>query len=130
METIILSEIADMTLTYAEISKLILIIGTLWGGYKIIMEIIDKITARHDKEQAWDKAVHDIEVDREALKNEFNERLDDQDAKNQQLLSMLCMCLRAQDAILEALVGNGIGNGEIRDMHKELKDFILEQVQQ
>ena len=127
---ILLSDISEMTLTFAELMKILITLGTLWGGYKIIMEIIDKITARHDKEQAWDKAVHDIEVDREALKNEFNERLDDQDAKNQQQLSMLCMCLRAQDAILGALVENGIGNGEIRDMHKELKDFILEQVQQ
>ena len=127
---ILLSEISDMTMTFAELSKLILIVGTLWGGYKIIMEIIDKITQRHDREQAWDDAVKKIEVDRATLENKFNERLDDQDAKNQQLLSMLCMCLRAQDAILGALVENGIGNGEIRDMHKELKDFILEQVQQ
>ena len=127
---ILLSELSEMTLTFAEVAKILVILGTMWGGYKIIMEIIDKITQRHDREQAWDKAVHDIEVDREALKNEFNERLDDQDAKDQQLVAMMCMCLRANDAILEALVGSGIGNGEIRDMHKELKDFILEQVQQ
>ena len=43
---------------------------------------------------------------------------------------MICMTLRAQDAILEALVEKEIGNGEIRAMHKELKDFIMEQVQQ
>ena len=127
---ILLSELSEMTLTFAEVAKILVILGTMWGGYKIIMEIIDKITQRHDREQAWDKAVHDIEVDREALKNEFNERLDDQDAKDQQLVAMMCMCLRANDALLEALVGSGIGNGEIRDMHKELKDFILEQVQQ
>lgn len=101
----------------------------IWGFYKVIMEVVKAITARHDKEQAWDKAVKDIEVDREALKNEFNERLDEQDGKFQQLLSMLCMCLRAQDAILDALVRDNIGNGEIKDMHKELKTFILEQVE-
>ena len=105
------------------------IIFGLWGAYKTIMEIVKAITNRHDKEQAWDKAVKDIEVDREALKNEFNERLDEQDGKFQQLLSMLCMCLRAQDAILDALVRDNIGNGEIKDMHKELKTFILEQVE-
>lgn len=127
---ILLSEISDMTMTFAELSKLILIVGTLWGGYKIIMEIIDKITQRHDREQAWDDAVKKIEVDRETLENKFNERLDEQDAKNQQLVAMLCMCLRANDAILEALVDKDIGNGEIRSMHRELKDFIMEQVQQ
>lgn len=106
-----------------------LIMGA-WGFYKVIMEIVKAINTRHDKEAAWDKAVKDIEVDRETLKNEFNSRLDEQDAKIQQLVSMICMTLRAQDAILEALVEKEIGNGEIRAMHKELKDFIMEQVQQ
>jgi len=127
---ILLSDIADMTLTFAEVAKILVILGTMWGGYKIIMEIIDKITQRHDREQAWDSAVKKIEVDREALENKFNDRLDDQDAKNQQLVAMMCMCLRANDAILEALVDKDIGNGEIKSMHRELKDFIMEQVQQ
>ncbi len=105
------------------------IIMGAWGFYKVIMEIVKAINTRHDKENAWDKAVKDIAVDREILKNEFDGRLDEQDAKIQQLVSMLCMCLRAQDAILEALVKDNIGNGDIKSMHKELKDFIMEQVE-
>ena len=101
----------------------------IWGFYKVIMEIVKNITARHDREQAWDKAVKDIAVDRETLKNEFDGRLDEQDAKIQNIISMMCMVLRAQDAILEALVKDNIGNGEIKEMHKELKDFIMEQVE-
>ena len=127
---ILLSDISEMTLTFAEVTKILVILGTMWGGYKIIMEIIDKITQRHDREQAWDSAVKKIEVDRATLENKFNDRLDEQDAKNQQLVAMMCMCLRANDAILEALVDKDIGNGEIKAMHKELKDFIMEQVQQ
>lgn len=127
---ILLSDISEMTLTFAEVAKILVILGTMWGGYKIIMEIIDKITQRHDREQAWDDAVKKIEVDRVTLEENFNGRLDEQDAKNQQLVAMMCMCLRANDAILEALVDKDIGNGEIKAMHKELKDFIMEQVQQ
>ena len=127
---ILLSELSEMTLTFAEVTKILVILGTMWGGYKIIMEIIDKITQRHDREQAWDDAVKKIEVDRATLETNFNGRLDEQDAKNQQLVAMMCMCLRANDAILEALVDKDIGNGEIKAMHKELKDFIMEQVQQ
>ena len=127
---ILLSELSEMTLTFAEVAKILVILGTMWGGYKIIMEIIDKITQRHDREQAWDDAVKRIEVDRVTLEENFNGRLDEQDAKNQQLVAMMCMCLRANDAILEALVDKDIGNGEIKAMHKELKDFIMEQVQQ
>ena len=119
----------NQTITLQALIQMGALIMGIWGFYKVIMEIVKAINTRHDKEQAWDKAVKDIEVDRESLKKEFNERLNDQDAKIQQLLSMLCMTLRAQDAILEALVEQGIGNGEIKTMHKELKDFILEQVQ-
>lgn len=120
----------EQTITLQALVQMGAIIFGLWGAYKTIMEITKAITDRHDKEQAWSKAVKDIEVDRETLKNEFNSRLDEQDAKIQQLVAMICMTLKAQDAILEALVEKGIGNGEIRAMHKELKDFIMKQVEQ
>lgn len=119
----------DQTITLQALLQCGAVIVGIWGFYKVIMEIIKSITARHDREQAWDKAVKDIEVDRESLQKEFNGRLDEQDAKFQQLLSMLCVCLRAQDAILDALVKDNIGNGEIKAMHKELKDFIMDQVE-
>ena len=119
----------EQTITLQALIQCGAIIMGAWGFYKVIMEIIKAITDRHDREQAWDKTVKDIEVDREALKTEFNGRLDEQDGKFQQLLSMLCMCLRAQDAILDALVKDNIGNGEIKAMHKELKMFIMEQVE-
>lgn len=120
----------EQTITLQALIECGAIIMGLWGFYKIVMEIIKAITDRHDKERAWDKAVKDIEVDRETLKTEFNARLDEQDAKIQQLVAMICMTLRAQDAILEALVEKDIGNGEIKAMHKELKDFIMKQVEQ
>ena len=73
--------------------------------------------------------IHSMEEGRKHIVERYDGRLNEQDAKIQQLLSMLCMTLRAQDAILEALVEQGIGNGEIKSMHKELKGFILDQVQ-
>jgi Ni,Fe-hydrogenase III component G len=120
----------EQTITLQALVHAGAIIMGIWGFYKIVMEIIKAITDRHDKEQAWDKAVKSIEVDRESLSNEFNSRLDEQDAKIQQLVAMICMTLKAQDAILEALVEKQIGNGEIKSMHKELKDFIMKQVEQ
>ena len=120
----------EQTITLQALIQIGAIIFGLWGAYKTIMEIIKAITDRHDREAAWDKAVKSIEVDRESLSNEFNSRLDEQDAKIQQLVAMICMTLKAQDAILEALVEKQIGNGEIKAMHKELKDFIMKQVEQ
>ena len=115
----------------------------IWGFVKVVSDIkskndvevkrrdkVDKVVKIvEEKHEEWDKGLSDIYAERNAIVRQYNGRLDEQDAKIQQLLSMLCMTLRAQDAILEALVEQGIGNGEIKSMHKELKDFILDQVQ-
>ena len=132
-----------MSLTFAHIVQALAVIIVLYEVFKKIMEIKSKSDEDHDRRQSWDKAAKTIEEkadiwdkgladiysERNAIVKQYNSRLDEQDAKIQQLLAMLCMTLRAQDAILEALVEDGIGNGEIKAMHKELKDFILDQVQ-
>lgn len=118
----------DQTITIQALMQMGGLIVGAWAFIKIVMEIIRSITARHDREQAWDKAVKDIEVDREALKKIFNDRLDDQDAKIQQLYAMMVMFMRSQNAILEALIEQGIGNGEIKAIHKELNEFITDQI--
>lgn len=120
----------DQTITLQALLQCGALIMGAWGFYKIIMEIVKAITDRHDKEKAWDKAVKDIEVDRQSLKDEFSARLDEQDAKIQQLVAMLSMCLRAQDTILEALTLSNIGNGDVKEMRKELTKFIAEQIGQ
>lgn len=120
-----------------------IVLSAVWGFVKVIKEIKKDNDTEHDKRQRWDKAADvieqkadfwdkglaDMEEGRRRIVDRYDDRLDEQDAKIQQLLSMLCMTLRAQDAILEALVEQGIGNGEIKSMHKELKGFILDQVQ-
>ena len=114
----------------------------IWGFIKVLKEIKSDNDTEHDKRQrwdktadiiekkaaTWDKGIVDIDNMREQMMDRYDGRLDNQDAKTQQLYAMQCMSLRAQDAILQALVEQGIGNGEIRSMHKELRDFILEQV--
>jgi len=132
-----------MNLTFAYVVQGMAVIIVIYEVFKKFMEIKTKSDEDHDRRQSWDKAAKmidekadawdkgltDIYAERNAIVRQYNSRLDEQDAKIQQLLSMLCMTLRAQDAILEALVEDGIGNGDIKAMHKELKDFILDQVQ-
>ena len=120
----------DQTITLQALLQCGAIIFGIWGAYKTAMEIVKAITARHDREQAWDKAVKDIEVDRQALQQEFNSRLDEQDAKIQQLFAMLCMSLKAEGVILEALSEKEIGNGEVKAMKKELNSFLTQQIGQ
>lgn len=131
-----------MSLTFAHIVQALAVVIVIYEVLKKIMEIKSKSDEDHDRRQSWDNAaavlkekekiwdegIKDAALDRQRIIARYDARLDEQDAKIQQLLSMLCMTLRAQDAILEALVEDGIGNGDIKAMHKELKDFILDQV--
>lgn len=115
----------------------------IWGFIKVVKEIKKDNDTEHDRRQKWDnaaktiedkadlwdKGLADMEQGRKDIIERYDGRLGDQDARIQQIVSMMCMVLRAQDAILEALVEQGIGNGDIKAMHKELKGFILDQVQ-
>lgn len=117
-------------------------LGAIWGFRKVLKEIKTENDTEHDrrkkvdnavkvieeKETLWDKGLADMEQGRKDIITRYDGRLGEQDAKIQQIVSMMCMVLRAQDAILEALVESGIGNGDIKAMHKELKGFIMDQV--
>lgn len=53
----------DGSITIRQLMELVGIIVALWGGYKVIMEIIDKINVKHDQVQKWeeyDKQIKEI----------------------------------------------------------------------
>ena len=118
------------------------VIMGVWGFIKVIRDIKKNNDDEHDKRQRWDKTADiiekkadiwdkglaDIDKMRESMMKRYDDRLDNQDARTQQLYSMQCMSLRAQDAILEALVEQGIGKGEIKNMHTELNNFIFSEI--
>lgn len=132
-----------MNLTFTYIVQALAVTIVVYEVFKKIMEIKTKSDEDHDRRQSWDKAAKvieekehlwdkglaDMEQGRKKIVDRYDGRLSEQDARIQQIVAMLCMTLRAQDAILEALVEDGIGNGDIKSMHKELKGFILDQVQ-
>lgn len=114
----------------------------LWGFIKVFKEIksnndsevkrrqridsvVEIVEAGHEK---WDKGLADIYAERNTIVRQYNERLDEQDAKIQDLLSMLITIMQAQDAILEALIEQGIGNGDIKETRKALHTAIAKQV--
>lgn len=114
----------------------------IWGFAKVVKEIKKENDTEHDRRQKWDtmadvveknkedwnKGLKDIYAERGAIVERYDGRLDEQDGKIQQLYSMMCMSLKAQDAILEALANDNIGNGDIKAMKKKLSDFIADQI--
>ena len=114
----------------------------VWGFIKVVKDVkktnddevkrqerienmVKIVEENHDK---WDQGLLDIYSERSQIVKQYNERLDEQDAKIQDLLSMLIMIMQAQDAILEALIEQGIGNGEIKETRKALHKSISEQL--
>lgn len=81
-----------------------------------------------DNHEKWNRGLADIYSERDAIVKQYNERLDEQDAKIQDLLSMLLTIMQAQDAILEALIEQGIGNGDIKETRKALHKSIADQL--
>ena len=90
-----------------------------------IDNVVKIVEESHDK---WDKGLSDVYAERKEIVRQYNERLDEQDAKTQDLLNMVIMIMQAQDAILEALIEAGIGNGDIKETRKELHKSISEQL--
>ena len=114
----------------------------IWGFVKVFRDIkqtnddevkrqqridsaVEIVENNHEK---WNKGLADIYAERNTIVRQYNERLDEQDAKIQDLLSMLITIMQAQDAILEALIEQGIGNGDIKETRKALHKAIAEQV--
>lgn len=53
----------EVTLTIGQILEVLGVIVALWGGYKVICEIVAKLNAKHDQVQKWeeyDKQIKDI----------------------------------------------------------------------
>lgn len=94
----------DANITISQLLQIIAAIGAIWGGYKIIIEIIDKVNEKHDREQKWDK--YDKQIG--AVK------------KEQRLLAECTL------AILEGLKQLNC-NGEVTEARDKLKQYLNDQ---
>lgn len=112
-----------------------LIIGAVWGFYKIIMEIVEAISKRHDKEVAWDKATKDLEKTRGEIVERYDKRLNeleammndnhaDTEAKIQELKADMFILTRSVSAILDGLKQQGC-NGAVTKAKEDLDEFLM-----
>jgi len=107
----------------------------LWGFYKAIMEIIKSITERHDREKAWDKAVSDIQEERQKIVERYDKKLmeiegqindshSDTEAKIQELKAEMLILTKSVAAILDGLKQQGC-NGEVTKTKEALDAFLM-----
>ena len=109
----------------------------IWGFYKVVMEIIDRITARHDREQKWDDMATKISEEREVFAKRYDEELSeikakmdenhaDTEAKLQQIGADMYMHTMVLNAVLDGLIQLNC-NGNVSKAKHDLDDYITRQ---
>lgn len=122
----------------------------VWGFYKVIMEIVKNITARHDKEKKWDELVEksesekarimeeiteNVQIERDKIYDKYDTKLieietkietnhSDTEAKLQEIAAVLMILTKGQLAALEGLKQQGC-NGAVTQAKKELDEFLM-----
>lgn len=139
---------ADQLLS--ELEHVAIIIMAVWGFWKIVMEIIKNINARHDKEQRWDDMVSKSEEEKKRIYAEIAENVQTErdkiydrydgklveleqkidathaetEAKLQEIAAMITVLTRGQLAALDGLKQQGC-NGAVTQAKKELDEFLM-----
>ena len=104
----------------------------VWGFVKVFRDVKDAndkevkrqqridavVSIVEDGHQKWDAALADMETGRQRMMLRYDGRLDEQDAKIQDILAISVELLQSNDAILDALISAGIGNGDIKKFYK------------
>lgn len=101
----------DTAITINELLKIVAVVVAIWGGYKVIKEIVASINARHDQQQKWDS---------------YDSRIDDVDNKLQEINSEQCMLTYCMMATLDGLHQLG-ANGKVTEAREKLDKFINKQ---
>ena len=67
--------IEPIPITWNLILQIGLMIMGLWAFYKVVKEIIQNITARHDKEQKWDEYEKNLQEERDKIYEKYDVKL-------------------------------------------------------
>ena len=135
-------------ITVSDLIRIAAIIAGVWGFYKVVMEIVDRITARHDREQKWDEMADELNSARQTIVikydaklAELEKKIDDNqaettqkieeskaetDAKLQQFSAELYMQTITLNAVLDGLIQMNC-NGEVTKAKQRLEKYITGQ---
>lgn len=123
-------------ITFDDLTKFAIVLMAIWAFYKVVVEIIKAITARHDREQAWDATANDLRKEQQDNMSQFNKQLEDilnqQDeirsdfeAKVQELKAEQLIIVECLRAVLDGLHQQGC-NGKVSEAINTLDDYLIE----
>ena len=126
----------NTTITIQTLVQVGLAFMGLWGFIKVVNEVLKAITARHDKEQKWDKYEENLKEERDKIYEKYDSRLEemekkiednhtDTEAKIQEIRAELYLQTESMLAVLEGLQQLNC-NGPVSDAKKKLDAHLLE----
>lgn len=111
----------NTTITIQTLVEVGLAFMGLWGFFKVVNEVIKSITARHDKEQKWDK----YEENLKEVEKKINDNHADTEAKIKDIRDELYIQSECMLAVLEGLQQQGC-NGPVSEAKKKMDAHLLE----
>lgn len=133
----------DQTVTLSTLIQMGVVFMGLWGFAKVVKEVIENVTARHDREKKWDsvedmekRLVENIQNERNAIYEKYDSKLEeiekriddnysDTEAKFQQIRSELLILTDCMAAVLDGLKQQGC-NGEVTKQRDKLAQYMRE----
>lgn len=119
-------------ITLEELVKIAVIIMAVWGFYKVIMEIVKAITARHDREQEWDKATEErkeivkrYDTKLKEMESHINDTHSETEAKIQQVQAELFILTECMQGVLDGLHQLKC-NGKVTEASEKLDNYLNE----
>lgn len=122
-------------ITLDELVHIAVIIMAVWGFFKIVMEIVQAITARHDKEQKWNEYEKNLQDERDKIYEKYDaklieleEKIDlnhaDTEAKIQQTQADLYILTECMAAVLDGLKQLNC-NGKVTEAKQTLDAYLI-----
>ena len=121
--------------TVDDLIRLAVIIMAIWGFVKIIMEIIEAVNKRHDREQKWDEYEQNLAKERDKIYEKYDTKLAeietriadsiaDTDAKIQETRAELYILTECMAAVLDGLKQQGC-NGKVTEAKNNLDAYLI-----
>ena len=82
-----------------------------------------------ENKDKWNRAFNATDKTREELEEKYDDRLDDMDSKIQQLYAKNVLLIKSENALLEDRIKE-TGSETLNDVHREINNFVVEQLGQ
>lgn len=131
----------DQSITLSTLIQMGVIIMGMWGFFKVVKELVQSITTRHDREQKWDsmsemeeRLVKNIQDERDKIYEKYDGKLEemeskidgnhaDTEAKLQEVRAELLIITDCMAAVLDGLHQQGC-NGKVSEAREHLDQYM------